>query len=204
MKHWCRYSSSCSRIASTTGPKRWPVFWLTATGEVDEAPPVDVDDARAVGVGDDQLRRGDPGADEAGAVGEDAIVHGDVRCLAHRGSMPQNRADFTCLLHAMRGTALPCLCYCASPEPDFPALRGILRSAVCRTAACPAFLPPRGRVPPTVLIVDDHPSFRASARAILEADGFEIVGEAEDGTTALEELRRLRPDMVLLDWPAAT
>ena len=54
-------------------------------------------------------------------------------------------------------------------------------------------------VTPTVLIVDDHPSFRASARAILEADGFTVVGEAEDGTTALAELRRLRPDVVLLD-----
>jgi DNA-binding NarL/FixJ family response regulator len=54
-------------------------------------------------------------------------------------------------------------------------------------------------VPHTVLIVDDHPSFRASARAILEADGFTVVGEAEDGTTALSELRRLRPDVVLLD-----
>ena len=38
----------------------------------------------------------------------------------------------------------------------------------------------------TVLIVDDHPSFRATARAILEADGFEVVGEAEDGTSAVE------------------
>jgi DNA-binding NarL/FixJ family response regulator len=51
----------------------------------------------------------------------------------------------------------------------------------------------------TVLIVDDHPSFRASARAILEADGFTIVGEAEDGAAGLEALRRLRPDVVLLD-----
>ena len=51
----------------------------------------------------------------------------------------------------------------------------------------------------TVLIVDDHPSFRASARAILEADGFSIVGEAEDGATGLALLRRLRPDIVLLD-----
>ncbi len=51
----------------------------------------------------------------------------------------------------------------------------------------------------TVLIVDDHPSFRASARAILESDGFEVVGEAEDGATGLRMLRDLRPDVVLLD-----
>lgn len=51
----------------------------------------------------------------------------------------------------------------------------------------------------TLLIVDDHPSFRATARAILEADGFEVIGEAEDGTTALEAIHRLRPDVVLLD-----
>ena len=36
----------------------------------------------------------------------------------------------------------------------------------------------------TVLIVDDHPSFRASARVVLEADGFEVVGEAADGASA--------------------
>jgi DNA-binding NarL/FixJ family response regulator len=51
----------------------------------------------------------------------------------------------------------------------------------------------------TVLIVDDHPSFRASARAILEAEGFEIVGEAVDGSSAIAEIKRLHPDVVLLD-----
>ena len=51
----------------------------------------------------------------------------------------------------------------------------------------------------TVLIVDDHPSFRASARAILEADGFDVVGEAANGETALRAARRLRPDLMLLD-----
>jgi DNA-binding NarL/FixJ family response regulator len=52
---------------------------------------------------------------------------------------------------------------------------------------------------PTVLIVDDHPSFRASARAILEADGFEVAGEAEDGESAITAAGRLQPDVVLLD-----
>ena len=51
----------------------------------------------------------------------------------------------------------------------------------------------------TVLIVDDHGSFRASARALLEAEGYEVVGEAETGAAAIEQARRLRPDFVLLD-----
>jgi len=51
----------------------------------------------------------------------------------------------------------------------------------------------------TVLIVDDHPSFRASARRILEAGGYEVVGEAVDGASALTAARNLRPDLVLLD-----
>ena len=51
----------------------------------------------------------------------------------------------------------------------------------------------------SVLIVDDHPSFRASARRMLEAHGFEVVGEAEDGGAALAAVQRLRPELVLLD-----
>jgi DNA-binding NarL/FixJ family response regulator len=54
-------------------------------------------------------------------------------------------------------------------------------------------------VPQTVLIVDDHPSFRASARAILEADGFDVIGEAEDGASAIQAVHDLTPEIVLLD-----
>lgn len=55
------------------------------------------------------------------------------------------------------------------------------------------------RMPLTVLIVDDHPSFRSTARVLLEADGFEVVGEAADGASAMTEAQRLRPTLVLLD-----
>jgi DNA-binding NarL/FixJ family response regulator len=51
----------------------------------------------------------------------------------------------------------------------------------------------------TVLIVDDHPSFRATARAVLEAEGFEVVGEARDGAEAVELASSLHPEIVLLD-----
>jgi DNA-binding NarL/FixJ family response regulator len=50
-----------------------------------------------------------------------------------------------------------------------------------------------------VLIVDDHPSFRATARVLLEAEGFDVVGEAADGASALTEAGRLQPEVVLLD-----
>ena len=51
----------------------------------------------------------------------------------------------------------------------------------------------------TVLIVDDHTAFRSRARRMLEADGFEVVGEAADGASGVDAARRLEPDVVLLD-----
>ena len=51
----------------------------------------------------------------------------------------------------------------------------------------------------TVLIVDDHAGFRATARRLLAARGFDVVGEAADGARALEAAAELRPDIVLLD-----
>jgi DNA-binding NarL/FixJ family response regulator len=51
----------------------------------------------------------------------------------------------------------------------------------------------------TVFIVDDHPGFRTPARSLLERAGYDVVGEAEDGTSSLDEVRDLRPNLVLLD-----
>src|SRR5262245_62582190 len=56
-----------------------------------------------------------------------------------------------------------------------------------------------GHVARTVLIVDDHPSFRMTARRLLLAEGFDVVGEAENGAEALRKAGELHPDLVLLD-----
>ena len=50
-----------------------------------------------------------------------------------------------------------------------------------------------------MLIVDDHPGFRRSARRMLAAEGFDVIGEAVDGSSALALVRALRPLVVLLD-----
>ena len=49
------------------------------------------------------------------------------------------------------------------------------------------------------MIVDDHRGFRRFARRLLEAEGFEVVGEAVDGADAIAKVRALRPRLVLLD-----
>lgn len=54
-------------------------------------------------------------------------------------------------------------------------------------------------MPKSVLIVDDHPGFRASARRMLEASGYTVVGEAGDGGAAVAAAGALAPDVVLLD-----
>jgi len=52
---------------------------------------------------------------------------------------------------------------------------------------------------PTAVIVDDHAAFRASAKTLLQDEGFQVIGEAEDGRSGLELARALDPDLVLLD-----
>jgi DNA-binding NarL/FixJ family response regulator len=54
-------------------------------------------------------------------------------------------------------------------------------------------------MPNRILIVDDHPSFRATVKTLLIADGFDVVGEAGDGASALDAIADLHPDLVLLD-----
>src|SRR2546421_12967430 len=80
-------------------------------------------------------------------------------------------------------------------------LRTDFRAAVGVRLAVWPFRRPCATIPgvTSVLIVDDHPSFRASARALLQAEGFEVVGEAADGAEALRAVEELHPDVVLLD-----
>ena len=52
----------------------------------------------------------------------------------------------------------------------------------------------------TVYIVDDHPVFRHGLRQVIESDpAFEVVGEAGDGATALEQIQALRPAVAVVD-----
>jgi len=54
-------------------------------------------------------------------------------------------------------------------------------------------------VSPTVLIIDDHAAFRTGARALLAADGYDVIGEAPDGRRGIEAAVALQPEVVLLD-----
>jgi two-component system response regulator NreC len=54
--------------------------------------------------------------------------------------------------------------------------------------------------PIKVLLVDDHAMFRAGIRALLEAEGrVEVVGEAASGDEAVDRVRELKPDVVVMD-----
>ena len=58
---------------------------------------------------------------------------------------------------------------------------------------------PRPVTKPTILVIDDHGGFRATARRLLERDGWTVVGEAADGYGGLAAAAALAPDVVLLD-----
>lgn len=50
-----------------------------------------------------------------------------------------------------------------------------------------------------ILIADDASFMRQMIREIVEAEGFEVCGEASDGIEAIEEFKRLHPDVVTMD-----
>jgi DNA-binding NarL/FixJ family response regulator len=57
----------------------------------------------------------------------------------------------------------------------------------------------KGSVTERVLIVDDHPLTRDALSGLLQQQGFDVVGAAEDGREAISEASSLQPDIVLLD-----
>jgi two-component system nitrate/nitrite response regulator NarP len=50
-----------------------------------------------------------------------------------------------------------------------------------------------------LLLADDHPMIRAAIEVLLRGTGFELVGMTGTGQATIEEVERLRPDMLLLD-----
>ncbi len=51
---------------------------------------------------------------------------------------------------------------------------------------------------PTVMVADDHRQFREALVALLELDGFEVVGQAADGADAVALAKQVRPDVVVI------
>lgn len=56
----------------------------------------------------------------------------------------------------------------------------------------------------TVIIADDHQMFREGIKLLLEAEGFSVVGEAEDGHEAIRLARKLSPQVAVLDYSMPT
>jgi CheY-like chemotaxis protein len=52
---------------------------------------------------------------------------------------------------------------------------------------------------PTVMVADDHQRFREALVAVLELDGFEVVGQAADGADAVALAKQLQPDVIMMD-----
>ena|ERR1700757_2314594 len=50
-----------------------------------------------------------------------------------------------------------------------------------------------------ILVIDDGESVRDIIRIFLERDGFEVCGEGSDGVEAIEQAKKLKPDLIVLD-----
>ena len=54
-------------------------------------------------------------------------------------------------------------------------------------------------MPHRILVVDDAAFMRMMIKDILTKNGFEVVGEAENGQVAIEKYKELKPDLVTMD-----
>jgi CheY-like chemotaxis protein len=77
------------------------------------------------------------------------------------------------------------------PEPAVKPSEGFLRDCLIEAQNLMAV---------RILLVDDHPIVRQGLRTLLEGrPGWEVVGEASDGSEALDKVESLQPDVVVLD-----
>jgi len=76
---------------------------------------------------------------------------------------------------------------------------GAVKSALSTSEICDLLTRLAEAITPGILVVDDHHVSRTTVRALLNAHDLVICGEAEDGKGALEQVKALKPDLVLLD-----
>src|SRR6202049_126261 len=117
---------------------------------------------------------------------------------AERSERPTRRTEFP---HG----GLRCVLYCADRALLFP-LRWVDSDKTSRVPVSPLGPTPRLSVPALIhqmatriLIVDDYLMARKTVRSLLVWHSLEVCGEAENGKQAIEKVKRLKPDLVLLD-----
>jgi two-component system, response regulator PdtaR len=72
-------------------------------------------------------------------------------------------------------------------------------SAADTAPSDPGSAPPRRNGAPRVVIAEDEAIIRLDLRELLEEDGYDVVGETSRGDEAVELVRRLAPDLAILD-----